>query len=78
MVKRLGKFELPNRLTKVEQTVTDTYTMFIAEPFEVGFTHSIGNALRRILMSSIEGLPLFPLRSTNFRAYQAWLKTSLE
>ncbi|MDR1255900.1 MAG: DNA-directed RNA polymerase subunit alpha [Puniceicoccales bacterium] len=55
MVKRLGKFELPNKLTKVEQTATDTYTMFIAEPFEVGFAHSIGNALRRILMSSIEG-----------------------
>jgi DNA-directed RNA polymerase subunit alpha len=30
--------------------------MFIAEPFEVGFAHSIGNALRRILMSSIEGV----------------------
>jgi DNA-directed RNA polymerase subunit alpha len=55
MVKRLGKFELPNRLTKVDQTATDTYAMFIAEPFEVGFAHSIGNALRRILMSSIEG-----------------------
>ncbi|MDR3274115.1 MAG: DNA-directed RNA polymerase subunit alpha [Puniceicoccales bacterium] len=56
MVKRLGKFELPNRLTKVEQTATDTYTMFIAEPFEVGFAHGIGNALRRVLMSSIEGV----------------------
>ncbi|MDR2436230.1 MAG: DNA-directed RNA polymerase subunit alpha [Puniceicoccales bacterium] len=55
MVKRLGKFELPNRLVKVEQTATDTYAMFVAEPFEVGFAHSIGNALRRILMSSIEG-----------------------
>jgi DNA-directed RNA polymerase subunit alpha len=54
MVKRLGKFQLPNRLTKVDQTATDTYAMFIAEPFEVGFAHSIGNALRKILMSSIE------------------------
>ncbi len=55
MVKRLGKFELPNKLTKVDQTATDTYAMFIAEPFESGFAHSIGNALRRILLSSIEG-----------------------
>ncbi len=55
MVKRLGKFELPTRLTKVDQTATDTYAMFLAEPFEAGFAHSIGNALRRILLSSIEG-----------------------
>lgn len=55
MVKQLGKFELPNKLTKVEQTATDTYAMFIAEPFCAGFAHSIGNALRRILLSSIEG-----------------------
>jgi DNA-directed RNA polymerase subunit alpha len=55
MVKRLGKFEQANRLVKVEQTATDTYAMFVAEPFEFGFAHSIGNALCRILMSSIEG-----------------------
>jgi DNA-directed RNA polymerase subunit alpha len=55
MIKRLGKFELPNRLTKIDQTATDTYAMFVAEPFESGFAHSIGNALRRILMSSIQG-----------------------
>ncbi len=55
MVKRLGKFELPTKLTKVDQTATDTYAMFLAEPFEAGFAHSIGNALRRILLSSIEG-----------------------
>lgn len=55
MTKRLGKFELPSRLLRVEQTATDTYAMFVAEPFEAGFGHSIGNALRRILMSAIEG-----------------------
>ncbi|MDE6432385.1 MAG: DNA-directed RNA polymerase subunit alpha [Opitutales bacterium] len=55
MVKQLGKFELPSKLTKVEQTATDTYAMFIVEPFEAGFAHSIGNALRRILLGSIEG-----------------------
>ena len=36
MPKRLGKFELPNRLVKVEDTATDTYATFQAEPFEWG------------------------------------------
>ncbi|MGB0369841.1 MAG: DNA-directed RNA polymerase subunit alpha [Opitutales bacterium] len=55
MPKRLGKFELPNRLLKVEETSTDTYAKFVAEPFETGYGHTIGNALRRVLLSSIEG-----------------------
>jgi DNA-directed RNA polymerase subunit alpha len=55
MAKILRQFELPDRLHKVEQTATDTYAMFIAEPFEAGFAHSIGNALRRVLLGSISG-----------------------
>src|SRR5258708_29984648 len=55
MPKRLGKFELPNKLTKVEEGSTATYAKFIAEPFEAGYGHTIGNSLRRILLSSIEG-----------------------
>ena len=55
MPKRLGKFELPKRLLKVEDTSTDTYAKFVAEPFETGYGHTIGNALRRVLLSSIEG-----------------------
>lgn len=55
MPKRLGKFELPNRLVKVEETATDTYATFQAEPFETGYGHTIGNSLRRVLLSSIEG-----------------------
>lgn len=54
-MKVLHQFELPDKLYKVEQTATDTYAMFVAEPFEAGFAHSLGNALRRILLSSIEG-----------------------
>lgn len=52
---RLGKFQLPNRLTKDEQSSSDVYAKFIAEPFEGGYGHTIGNSLRRILLSSIEG-----------------------
>jgi DNA-directed RNA polymerase subunit alpha len=55
MPRRLGKFELPNRLVKSEEGSSDTYCKFTAEPFETGYGHSIGNSLRRVLMSSIEG-----------------------
>ena len=55
MPKRLGKFELPNRLSKGDDTSSDTFAVFQAEPFESGYGHTIGNALRRVLLSSIEG-----------------------
>ena len=55
MAKRVGKFELPNRLIKVEETASDTFASFEAEPFESGYGHTIGNSLRRILLSSIDG-----------------------
>ena len=52
---RLGRFEMPKRLTKEESAATDTYAKFIAEPFETGYGHTIGNSLRRVLLSSLEG-----------------------
>lgn len=55
MPKRLAKFELPKRLTKDEGSATETYAKFVAEPFETGYGHTIGNSLRRVLLSSIEG-----------------------
>lgn len=55
MPKRLGKFELPKSLKKDETVSNDTYAKFIAEPFETGYGHTIGNSLRRVLLSSIEG-----------------------
>jgi DNA-directed RNA polymerase subunit alpha len=47
--------ELPNRLTCELETLTDTYGKFFAEPFERGFGVTIGNSLRRVLLSSLEG-----------------------
>ncbi|MCI0641922.1 MAG: DNA-directed RNA polymerase subunit alpha [Gemmataceae bacterium] len=47
--------ELPNRLTSERNTLTDTYGKFFAEPFERGFGVTIGNSLRRVLLSSLEG-----------------------
>ena len=52
---RLGRFELPKRLHKEEHGATSTFAKFIAEPFETGYGHTIGNCLRRVLLSSIEG-----------------------
>tara|TARA_Y100000588_G_scaffold113913_2_gene125021 strand:- start:14332 stop:15330 length:999 start_codon:yes stop_codon:yes gene_type:complete len=62
MVTRLGRFEIPNRLTKDEDTATDTYAKFIAEPFEGGYGHTIGNSLRRVLLSSIEGAAISSIK----------------
>ncbi|MBI5819745.1 MAG: DNA-directed RNA polymerase subunit alpha [Verrucomicrobia bacterium] len=55
---RLGRFEMPKRLTKDEATATPTYAKYAAEPFEAGFGHTIGNSLRRVLLSSLEGAAL--------------------
>ena len=62
MPKRLGKFELPNRLVKVEDTASDTFATFQAEPFETGYGHTIGNSLRRVLLSSIEGAAISSIK----------------
>src|SRR6516162_9380660 len=47
--------ELPNRVVSDRNTLTDTYGKFTAEPFERGFGVTVGNSLRRILLSSLEG-----------------------
>lgn len=52
---RWKDFELPTRVTIDESSLTRTYGKFIVEPFEQGFGVTIGNSLRRILYSSIEG-----------------------
>lgn len=52
---RLARFEMPNRLTKDESAATDTYARFTAEPFESGYGYTVGNSLRRVLLSSLEG-----------------------
>ena len=47
--------ELPSRVNGDRSTLSDTYGKFYAEPFERGFGVSIGNSIRRILLSSLEG-----------------------
>jgi DNA-directed RNA polymerase subunit alpha len=52
---RLARFEMPNRLHKEENGATDTYSKFTAEPFEGGYGYTVGNSIRRVLLSSLEG-----------------------
>src|SRR5678809_1748656 len=52
---RYGRFEMPKTLSKDESTATSTYAKFMAEPFETGYGHTVGNSLRRVLLSSLEG-----------------------
>src|SRR6476620_12319226 len=47
--------ELPSRVICTRETLTDTFGEFHVEPFERGFGHTVGNSLRRILLSSLEG-----------------------
>jgi len=58
----VGTFEMPNRLVKSDENKEKTYSKFIAEPFERGYGYSIGNSLRRVLLSSIEGASVTAIR----------------
>src|SRR5881394_874378 len=59
---RYGRFEMPKTLTKIEEGATDTYAKFIAEPFEAGYGHTVGNSLRRVLLSSVEGAAISSIK----------------
>lgn len=52
---RWRNLELPSRVELDRSTATGTYGVFVAEPFERGFGHTLANSLRRILLSSLEG-----------------------
>ena len=54
--------ELPSRVQRDENVSTDTYGKFTAEPFERGFGTTVGNSLRRILLSSLEGAAVTEVR----------------
>ncbi|NGX39616.1 MAG: DNA-directed RNA polymerase subunit alpha [Chlamydiae bacterium] len=62
MAVRYGIFELPNKITLEETAKDGTFARFIAEPFESGFAHTMGNALRRIMLSSLEAPAIVSIR----------------
>ena len=53
---------MPKRLVKEEASATETYAKFIAEPFETGYGHTIGNSIRRVLLSSLEGAAITSIK----------------
>ncbi|PIQ81706.1 MAG: DNA-directed RNA polymerase subunit alpha [Candidatus Omnitrophica bacterium CG11_big_fil_rev_8_21_14_0_20_64_10] len=55
-------FQMPSRIECDESTYTNTYGKFTAEPFERGYGSTIGNSLRRILLSSLEGAAITSVR----------------
>jgi DNA-directed RNA polymerase subunit alpha len=50
----LSRFEIPNRLVRNDATASETYAQFVAEPFERGYGHTLGNSLRRVLLGSLK------------------------
>ncbi len=55
-------FQKPKRLVANTETLTERYGMFTAQPFQRGFGTTIGNGLRRVLLSSIEGAAITAVR----------------
>ena len=53
---------MPQSLVKDESTATPTYAKFTAEPFEAGYGHTVGNSLRRVLLSSLEGAAIVSIQ----------------
>ena len=59
---RWRNFELPSRVEAEQESLTEEYGRFLIDPFERGFGHTIGNGLRRVLLSSIEGCAVTAVR----------------
>lgn len=59
---RLGRFEMPKGVVKDATTTIANYGRYIAEPFEAGYGRTIGNSLRRVLLSSLEGAAISSVR----------------
>ena len=55
-------FPMPKSIVVDEATMTDTYAHFIAQPFQSGFGHTLGNSLRRVLLSSLNGAAISSVR----------------
>ena len=75
---RYGRFEMPKTLSKDESTATDTYAKFTAEPFEAGYGHTVGNSLRRVLLSSLEGAAITAVKITGAQHEFATLPSVVE
>jgi DNA-directed RNA polymerase subunit alpha len=59
---KYGKFEMPQKITLSEENAAKNFARFVAEPFERGFGHTIGNAMRRMMLSSLEAPAIISIR----------------
>lgn len=62
---KYGKFEMPQKLSVDEESLTSNFARFVAEPFERGFGHTIGNSMRRMMLSSLEAPSIVSVRFEN-------------
>lgn len=58
----LNELVLPKKIQLEEKTASEYYGKFIAEPYESGYGHTVGNSLRRILLSGMEGVAVTAVR----------------
>ena len=56
------RFPMPKSIVVDEATMTETYAKFLAQPFQRGYGHTLGNSLRRVLLSSLEGAAICSVR----------------
>ncbi len=59
---KYGKFEMPDKIKLDEASQTATFARFVVEPFERGFGHTVGNALRRMMLASLEAPAILSIR----------------
>ena len=59
---RLERFEMPHQVVRTDDGKDPNYAKFTAEPFEAGYGRTIGNSLRRVLLSSLEGASISSIR----------------
>lgn len=59
---KYGKFEMPQKITLDEDKTSALTARFVAEPFERGFGHTVGNSMRRMMLSSLEAPAIISVR----------------
>ncbi len=59
---KYGKFEMPQRIRVDRDAPESNFSRYVAEPFERGFGHTIGNSLRRMMLSSLEAPAIISIR----------------
>jgi DNA-directed RNA polymerase subunit alpha len=59
---KYGKFEMPQKIIVDQDSAGQNFARYIAEPFERGFGHTIGNSFRRMLLSSLEAPAIISVR----------------